>query len=323
MLKAQPKSLLASDNADAVARFRYALEERGSSAATMQVYTRAAEMFLHYLEDDMGLKVPLAEITKEHAREWMRSLREKGHKPAGLRTRYTAVRMFFKLAWEDGEVTGNPFEGIALPPIKLKQMAVLQPEEIQAMVAAAGREASGFLWGKRDAAIIMLLYDGGFRAGELLGIRESDIDWQRGAVAVVGKGSRPRLVGLGATAIRALNRYIQARKKYETGKKWWQLSDGEAPIWLSKKGGILEVSGLKSLLQRRAREAGITRHVHAHAFRHSAAAALAEDMPETELREHFGWTPTSAMVYRYTRSNLQDRAVARHRRAAPGDKIRL
>ena len=120
-----------------------------------------------------------------------------------------------------------------------------------------------------------------------------------------------------------MNRYLQARKKYEAGKKWWQRVDGEAPIWLSKHGGFLEAKGLKAVLERRAREAGLTKHVHAHMFRHSAAAALAEDMPETELREHFGWTPQSAMVYRYTRSNLADRAVARHRRSAPGDKIRL
>jgi site-specific recombinase XerD len=89
MLKAQPKSPLRTDHADAIARFGYALEERGSSAATLHVYISAAEMFLRYLEDEMGLQVPLSEISKEHAREWLRSLREKGHKPAGLRTRYT------------------------------------------------------------------------------------------------------------------------------------------------------------------------------------------------------------------------------------------
>jgi site-specific recombinase XerD len=323
MLNAQPKSPLAPGHADAVARFRYALEERGRSEATIDLYTRTANQFFAFLEERMGLGLPLSEITKEHAREWLRDLRETGKEPAGIRTRYAAARMLFKLALEDGEVTANPFEGIALPPIKLKEMKLLTPAEVQAMVAAAGRDKSGFLWGKRDVAIIVLLYDGGFRASELLGIRESDIDWQRGAVAVMGKGSRPRLVGLGATAIRSLNRYLQARKKYEAGKRWWQLADGEAPVWLSKAGGILEASGLKSLLNRRAREAGLSKPVHPHTFRHSSATALAEDMPEAELRMHFGWTPNSTMVFRYTRSNLADRAVARHRRAAPGDKLRL
>ena len=59
-----------------------------------------------------------------------------------------------------------------------------------------------------------------------------------------------------------------------------------------------------------------------HMFRHSCATVLAADMPESELRIHFGWSPTSPMVYRYTRSDLADRAIARHRRNAPGDRIR-
>ena len=192
------------------------------------------------------------------------------------------------------------------------------------MVDAAKRDKTGLVWGKRDAALIVLLYDTGLRASELLRTRESDIDWQTGALQVMGKGRKPRIVGLGATALRALNRYLQVRKRYEAGRKWWQNEEGEqGPIWLSRKGGTLSASGLSTLLERRAAEGGVQKHVYPHAFRHSAATAMATEMPESELRSHFGWSPNSAQVYRYTRTNLSQRAVARHRENAPGDRIRL
>ncbi len=123
--------------------------------------------------------------------------------------------------------------------------------------------------------------------------------------------------------MRAINKYMNARKRYEVGKKWWQTRGGEAPIWLSRRGGLLTTWGLSKALERRGQEAGIGKHVYPHMFRHSCATVLAADMPESELRIHFGWSPTSPQVFRYTRSNLSQRAIARHRKNAPGDKLRL
>ncbi len=205
----------------------------------------------------------------------------------------------------------------------MPEPTILTENEIQAMVDAAKRDRVGFLWGKRDAAIIMLLFDTGVRAAELLAIREEDIDWQTGAVMVMGKGRRRRIVGLGAVAMRSLNRYVQARKRYEAGRPYWKRQADDAPLWVSKKGGALTASGLKTFLERRAAEAGIKKHVHPHAFRHTAATAMAVEMPESELRAHFGWSPNSPQVFRYTRTNLAQRAIARHRKNAPGDRIRL
>ena len=314
---------LNGDYADALARFRFALGDHGASALTVKTYMLGAGKFLRFLEHDMGLVVPLDKVTKEHAREWLRSLREAGLKGVTVRSNYQAARQMFKRAMEDGEVRENPFDGLPLPPAEMPEPTIISPSEVQAMVDAAKRDRVGFLWGKRDAAIILLLYDTGLRAAELLAFREQDIDWQTGAVTVMGKGRRQRIVGLGATAMRAFNRYLHARKRYEASRKYWQQQADDASVWISRKGGTLTASGLKTLLQRRAEEGRVRKHIHPHAFRHSAATSMAAEMPESELRAHFGWSPNSPQVYRYTRSNLTQRAILRHRKNAPGDKIRL
>ncbi len=320
-----PTQALCDDCAEALAHFRDALEERHASDLTIKIYMTGAERFLRFLEHQMGLRVGLDKVSREHAREWLRSLRESHLMPATIRTLYQAARQMIKAAQEDGEVLGdNPFDGLPLPTVEMKEVSLLSLEEIQAMVAAAKRDktTAGF-WGARDQALIAILYDTGIRASEIIGIKPGDIDWQVGRILVHGKSRRERWVGLGALACRALNKYLNKRKRYEIGKRWWQTEGEETSIWLSRRGGLLTTWGLSKALQRRAREASITKKVHTHMFRHSAATVLSSDMSEAELRVHFGWSPTSPQVYRYTRQGLADRAVVSHRRAAPSDRLRL
>lgn len=308
---------------EVVARFEIALRDRGKAELSIRTYLSSVTRFLAFLQHSMGLDVPLDTVTKEHAREWLRALRDAGLQPVTIRGRAQAAQQLFKLAIEDGEATTNPFAGLPLPTVVMPEPTILSDEEVQGMVDACRRVRVGFLWDKRDAAVIMLLYDCGLRASELLAIREEDIDWKAGTLFIHGKGRRNRIVGVGATAMRALNRYAQARKRYESERRHWQRQPEGSAIWVSRRGGQLTPSGLKTLLHRRAEEAGITKRIYPHSFRHSSATKLAEDMPESELRAHFGWSPNSTMVYRYTRTSLAQRAVTRHRRVAPGDKIRL
>ncbi len=237
---------LCDDYAEALAKFRYAIEERHASKYTLKAYLSGAERFLSFLQRDMKLRVGLDNVSKEHCREWLRSLRESSLKPASIRALYQAARQLFKAAIEDNDIPSgvNPFDGLPLPPVEMKEVTILSPEDVQAMVAAAGRDRSK-IWGARDQAIIVLLYDSGLRSSELVQIRGDDIDWEAGAILIPGKGRRERWVGLGATALRALNRYLNARKRYEAGKKWWQKEGEASTIWLSGRTGVVPATAVR------------------------------------------------------------------------------
>ncbi len=162
---------LSDDYSIALSKFRFALEERHVSKYTLKVYMAGAERFLRFLQHDMGLVLPLDKLTKEYAREWLRSLRQSGLKPATIRSHYQSARQFFKAAIEDGEIPGgeNPFDGLRLPPVELKEITILSPEDVQAMVSAAGRDkTTRRFWGTRDQALITTLYDVGLRASEII-----------------------------------------------------------------------------------------------------------------------------------------------------------
>lgn len=304
-------------------RFDLALSD--VTATTRRTYLDAARRFLYFLEADMGLEaLPLESISREHAREWLRALQSEGAAAATVRILYTGARRFFAVMQEDGEVPTNPFEGLRTPDIKLKEPTILTPEEVQAMLDAAKRERT--LWGLRDRAIIFCLYDGGFRRAELLNLREEDIDLKAGTVLVTaGKGNRQRWVPLSPNAFRALMQYVTARRKWVASRPWYrQEALQETNLWLSRHGDSLGIGGLTNLLRQRAREAGVKKRVHPHAFRHSSATYQArQHIPEAELEAKMGWAPGSRQVHRYTRTSLVERAIEGHRRYGPAAGLKL
>ena len=101
---------------------------------------------------------------------------------------------------------------------------------------------------RRDSAIITLFIDTGARLSEVANLHVSDIDWQARTIRVVGKGSRPRLLPLGAKAAMTLNRYQRARAGHRVASS--------ASLWLGH-GGPMTPDGVGDVVERRARQAGL------------------------------------------------------------------
>lgn len=111
----------------------------------------------------------------------------------------TALRLFFTYCVAQGWTPSNPLA--AIPQIKYRPMPVypLTLDEVRRALAVAT---------PRQADIIMILVSTGIRAGELAGIREGDIDWERQVVRIRGKGDWERVVALGERAKGALRRQV-------------------------------------------------------------------------------------------------------------------
>jgi integrase len=129
---------------------------------------------------------------------------------------------------------------------------------------------------------------------------------------VIGKGRRARALPFGQATALALGRYLRARAKDRRA---------DLPgLWLAEKGkGALESNGIRLMLRRRGRLAGID-GLHAHQFRHTAAHRwLVEGGGETDLMRIMGWK-SPQMLRRYGASKADGRAREAHRRMALGDK---
>lgn len=168
-------------------------------------------------------------------------------------------------------------------------------EEIQKILSTCADSS-------RDKAMFSVHIDAGTRAGELLNLKIKDfvIDKFGGIIKVKGKtGVRP----------------IRIVKSVPYLTKWLNdhplKDDRESPIWvyisLSKTfGQPINYAGFNNILQKRVRQAGITKRITSHLFRHKEITDLANKLTESESRMRHGWEKSSLMPTRYTHLNQDD-----------------
>lgn len=125
--------------------------------------------------------------------------------------------------------------------------------------------------GHRNRAIIEVLYSCGLRATELIVLKISDLFFEEGFIRVTGKGSKQRLVPIGAPAIDAVKLYMVLRKIGPILKK------EEDTLFLNRRGRHLTREMLFLIVKKQSVIAGVDKEVSPHTFRHSFATHLVEN----------------------------------------------
>src|SRR5262252_5136964 len=178
---------------DPVAEFLGTLQmERGASPNTLLAYRRDLEGFREFLRKEHRL---LAETSARDLTRYLSWLRARGLGSKSVARHLSAVRGLYRHLLETGEAARDPTEHLDSPKHHRRLPRVLSMPDAVAVIEAPDIARAD---GVRDRALLELLYASGLRASEALGLRIEDVNLSAGYVVPTGKGSRQRMVPVGA-----------------------------------------------------------------------------------------------------------------------------
>lgn len=238
----------------------YLRMERNLSPNTVSAYVSDVGDFLE------TVSLPPSGIVSDEIAEYMGALSDKLSKRTQSRV-LSSLKSFFDYLVLEGDRTDNPCDRIDSPKLGRYLPDVLSVGEVAAIIESVRAEAPS---GRRDRAILEMLYGCGLRVSELCSLRISHVYADEGFVRIVGKGNKERLVPLGEPAAEAFISYLEVR------------GDAYAPMYddiafLNRFGKPLSRVAVFNMIKKQALAAGVVKNISPHTFRHSFATHMIEN----------------------------------------------
>lgn len=248
--------------------FFYLKVEKNVSEHTIIAYKQDLKQFSEFIEQQQGQKISellgLSAVRHLDIRRFLALLQSEEYSRASIARKLAAIRSFFRYMCREGYLQDNPAASVATPKLQKKLPQFLYLEEAKMLVEAP--DCTNLL-GRRDRAILELLYASGLRVGELTNLNLDDLDFSIGYIKVLGKGAKERIVPVGRQALGALEIYLEhVRPILVAGK--------ENAFFLNKNGTRLSSRSVRRIVNKYIKQVSIERAITPHSIRHSFATHL-------------------------------------------------
>lgn len=242
--------------------------EKGLSKNSIDAYLRDINLLRSFIDPENSHISPDRTQT-EQIREFLKALNENEINVRSQARILSGIRAFYKYLLIENLVSEDPTELIDAPKLSRKIPDYLTLEEINAIIAEIDMSLPA---GQRDRAILELLYGGGLRVTEVCDLKISGLYFNEGIIKVLGKGSKERLVPINPEAIKHIELYRTAVRVH------WKIKESARDIlFLNQRGGPLSRVSIFTMVKKLSADAGISKKVSPHTFRHSFATHLVEN----------------------------------------------
>ncbi len=261
--------------------------------------------------------VSLTAVEPGHIRRWVAQMHSGGRSGRGIALILSGWRGFYIWLGREGLVACNPVLDVRAPKAAKPLPKALSVDDAVQLASFEGVGNDPWLEA-RDAAMVELLYGGGLRVGELTGLdvqasaaARGWVDLPAGEAHVLGKGSKRRIVPVGAKAVQALQTWLLVRAQARPASTA-VLAGGTAQValFIGRNGTRLTSQSIWQRVRRRSLQAGLAAPVHPHMLRHSFASHVLQSSSDLRgVQELLGHANISTTQI-YTRLDFQHLAKA-------------
>lgn len=313
-----PNRKLAAAIADFIT---YLADIRDASRHTVISYRTDLTQFSNWLQAEKLLtnRHGWNRVTYLMIRRYLSHLSQSGYNRRSVVRKLSSLKAFYKWLEREGIVRDNPAAKVLSPKKTHPLPDVLEIEEVEKLLAAPDAKTA---FGRRDLALLEVLYASGLRVSEATALVLGDIDWRAGEIRVAaGKGNQDRIVLLGRFALRALQQYVHEARPWLLARRRDKLAAVCEEVWINARGTALSAHAVYILVQQYSAQVGLTKKVTPHTLRHSFATHLLQNGADLRVvQELLGHrTLSSTQVYtRISATHLKGVYDKAHPRAKAG-----
>src|ERR1035437_5863992 len=278
--------------------------EKSLSENSVDAYMRDIEKLTQYLLVEQIEKTP-KEINLKDLEKFIRWIGELGMRETSQSRIISGLKSFYKYCLQEQITINDPTALLESPKLKKALPDVLAFEEIESIIS---KVKAGTPEGGRNRAILETLYSCGLRVSELVNLKISCLYFDAGFIRVIGKGDKERLVPIGGSAMKYINIYKDNIRVHIPA-----IPGSEDTLFLNRRGKKLSRVMIFLIIKELAKEAGITKNISPHTFRHSFATHLVEGGADLravqEMLGHASITTTELYTHLdsdYLRSTLEE-----------------
>jgi len=281
--------------------FRSYLElEKNYSPHTVAAYTRDLRFFREFIQDvyefDPTDESEIDGVTHRMIRSWMGEMMDRGISKRSIARKIASLNHWYKWLLKTDRIASNPARKVTVPKYEKKLPAFLKESSIEQLFN--GIEYPDTLEGKRDKAILEILYSCGLRRSELVGLLYTNISFSEGTLKVMGKGRKERVIPFGRPAAESLHNYMQIADSEGVNYKGSFFVN-------SSNGKQLSPGKVNQIVDRYLKQACTLSKTSPHVLRHSFATHLLDNGADLNaIKELLGHTSLAATQV-YVHNSIQ------------------
>lgn len=252
---------------------QYLLVELGLADNTRAAYLRD----LRLLQKALGMQSSeeLLQVSRRQLLAYLAQQKQAGRRASTIARRLASIKAFYRFLTAESYIRRDPAEVLEAAQKGLHLPKFLSVQEVDELL---NQPNLGTLEGYRDKTMLETLYATGMRVSELVNVPVQNIDLKMQYLIVLGKGSKERMLPLGRTALKYLERYLNVvRPQLLHGKP-----ETVQELFVTSWGGPMTRQRVNELIEEYAKSAGIAKRVTPHMLRHSFATHLLNN--GTDLR---------------------------------------